>query len=314
MPKKTSKKKKIVKLQQQFVEASKEEPKPPELITGIHTIGYERYRLAQGVSKSMLDILADWTPQHLKYYLEHPEEPTPATRFGHILHRALLEPDTYRGAFHVKPKGMKFNERSGQEWRAQHMDLPLITFDEEKQITAMVSAVHTHSQAKRFLYEALTEQSLFVYDENGVLRKMRLDALTKGTVIPDVKTVADARLEPFQRSTKKYRYHVQAPYYLDGAKMSGLDKHQFVFILVEKDPPHLVRCLEADPDAVALGRLEYEYDLRTWMNILATGEWPGWPANYPLELAALPDWDMKQASKLPLAADGTEQIMAEGIA
>ena len=50
---------------------------------GIHSLSFERYRSAAGVSKSMLDILAASTPMHLQAYVMSDQEPeTPAQRFG----------------------------------------------------------------------------------------------------------------------------------------------------------------------------------------------------------------------------------------
>ena len=125
-----------------------------ETITpGIHSMAFERYCAADGVSKSMLDILAERTPMHLRAYMmrEDQEPETPAMRFGTILHRALLEPDTYAGGFHVKPEKLTFTTKTGKAWKDEHADKPVITLAESQQIDAMVSAVHLHPFAKRLL-------------------------------------------------------------------------------------------------------------------------------------------------------------------
>lgn len=315
MPKKTSpdqkKKRRIKALQKKFVEAANKPPVLEVFKSGIYSLEYERYRLSEGVSKSMLDWLADYTPAHLQHYLIHGEKETEGQRFGRILHRALLEPDSYKGAFYVKPEGMKFSNNEGKAWKAEHLDRPLITAAEEKQITGMVSSVHTHPMAKRLLYGGQTEACIYALDGNGILRKMRLDSLTKGTVIPDIKTVADARTEVFERVLERLRYHVQAAYYLDGVKLVGIEKFHFVLILVEKDPPYLVRCLQVMPEVVELGHGLYMRDLQMWMNIQASGKWPGWSEE--IEEIGLPEWSMKRMmnEKLPISADGTEQILAD---
>ncbi len=186
------------------------------LAPGIYSIEAERYHAAAGVSKSMLDVLSEKTPAHLIAYMNgEGREETDAMRFGSILHRALLEPDSYADAFHVRPDEIKsFSTKDGKAWREAHADKPILYGDQVKQIESMVSAVHTHPFAKRLLIGARQEQSLFVEDSNGTLRKSRLDALTTGNVIPDIKTVESAALDQFERSVSRYRYHVQAAYYL----------------------------------------------------------------------------------------------------
>ena len=259
---------------------------------GIYSIAAERYHAAAGVSKSMLDILAEKTPAHLIAYLNGEKEETEAMRFGTILHRALLEPDTYKDAFHVKPEGMRFSTKAGMQWQEEHKDKPCLTSDNASTIERMVSAVHRHPYARRLLAGALPEQSLFVEDDFGTLRKSRLDALTKGNVVPDIKSVENASLDAFQRAISRYRYHVQAAYYIDNCRLSGIEKEWFVFIIVEKSPPYAVRCLRLDPDAVEAGRRCYQADIQLYRTCLNEDRWPAWGDGY--EDCSLPEWERKQ--------------------
>jgi exodeoxyribonuclease VIII len=264
---------------------------------GIHSIAFERYQMAAGVSKSMLDILAEKTPAHLRAYLDgEVKEETPAMRFGTILHRALLEPDTYKGAFHVRPDKLKFTTKDGMAWQTEHQDKPILTGPEATQIDKMVSAVHTHPFAKRLLTGALPEQSIFVEDGEGTLRKSRLDALTKGNVIPDIKSCESANLEQFERTVSRYRYHVQAAYYLDNCQLAGIDKQSFFFICVEKSVPYAVRCLQLMPEVIEVGRRLYAHDLQLYRNCVESNEWPAWEISF--SECGLPTWEMKQAEQM----------------
>lgn len=262
---------------------------------GIHSVSYERYRDADGLSKSMIDILDESTPAHLRVYMQtkaSDDDETPAKRFGIILHRALLEPDTYRDAFHVRPPKLSFSTKAGKQWRDEHKDKPIINSTEEKQITRMVSSVWTHSTAKRLLTNARTEQSLFAEDTEGVLRKCRIDALTPGTTIPDIKTVEIANLKLFERQVSKYRYHVQAAYYLDICKLLGIPKRDWFNILIEKQPPYATRCFQMYEEVVTAGRRIYQGHLQTWRNCLETDIWPAWGNDF--EYVGLPDYEMRQ--------------------
>lgn len=260
---------------------------------GIYSIAAERYHAAYGVSKSMLDILAEKTPAHLWAALkDKTDDETEAKRFGTILHRALLEPDTFKDGFHVRPEKMTFTTVSGKAWRAEHEDRPILSAPEAQQIEKMVSAVHTHPFAKRLLAGAQREQSLFVEDGSGTLRKSRLDALTAGNVLPDIKTTESAAMDQFERSISKYRLHVQAAYYLDNCNLAGIDKTAFFFICVEKSPPYAVRCLQLMAEVVEYGRLLYKRDIQIYRNCLESGQWPAWGDGY--DECILPSWEMKQ--------------------
>lgn len=264
---------------------------------GVHSLEAERYFAAQGVSMSDLDILADATPLHLwaSKNGEEIEKETEAKTFGNILHRGMLEPDSYKSGFYVRPPGLNFTTKEGKSWRAAHTDKPTLTFKESKQVIAMVESVYRCDLARSLLAGASTEQSLFVEDENGVLRKSRLDALTTGNVIPDIKTIGfPASKENFDRAVKNYRYHARAAYYLDNCRMVGIEKQIFMFIVVEKLPPYAVRCFQLNPDLISVGRVAYQTPLQTYRECLATGKWPGWNDINGFEIAELPAWEMKQ--------------------
>lgn len=261
---------------------------------GIYSVPAERYHAANGCSKTMLDFLANQTPAHLAAYLFGlTKEETPAMRFGTICHRALLEPDTYRQGFYVKPEGMRFTNKEGMAWQSEHQDKAIITQSESDQIDAMVSSVHCHPFAKKLLAGGTPEQSIFVEDHNGTLRKSRLDALTGGNVIPDLKTTESAALDLFERNVSRYRYHVQAAYYIDNCRLAGIQKDAFFFICVEKAPPYLVRCLNLNSDVIEYGRNLYQRDIQIYRNCLESGRWPGWGDGY--EEVALPPWELKTA-------------------
>src|SRR5882724_3996910 len=264
-----------------------------DLGPGIHSLPAERYFAAAGVSKSMLDILADKTPAHLKAYLEgEREKETAAMQFGTVLHRALLEPETYVGSFYVRPPGMKFTTKEGIAWQHEHRDRPILTDLECSQIVHMVASVYTHPFAKRLLAGGLPEQSIFVIDDKDTLRKSRLDMLTKGNVIPDIKTTESASLDNFERNISKYRWHVQAAYYIDNCKLAGIDKTTFFFVCVEKSPPYAVRCLQLIDEAIAIGRTLYQRDLQIYRNCVDSGDWPAWETGFAE--AGLPAWEMRK--------------------
>jgi hypothetical protein len=264
---------------------------------GLHDLSAERYQAAAGASCSMLLILQEKTPQHLKCWMDGqmPIE-TEALRFGILAHYAILEGDKYKERFYQRPEGLKFTTKEGKKWMEDHSDKPSVSFSEGQHLTGMVAAVRNHPFARRVLSGGQPERSLFAIDEMGTLRKSRLDTFTDGNVLPDLKTCLSASNDYFERQILKLHYHVRAAYYLDNCRLLNLDKEHFMFIAVEKTPPYAVRCLKMDGDAITWGRKLYQADLQTWRNCLESDSWPGYETGYAD--ISLPPWEMKRVYEL----------------
>lgn len=259
---------------------------------GILSMTEAQYRAAEGVSKSDLDwICPPRTPAHYKAKQDGliANEQTPAMRLGSMLHHVILEPGSVDWV--VKPEGMNFATKDGKAWRDAQTK-PIISQDEANMIGGMRDSVYRHPGAKRLLEAAQgkTEICLFADDDNGVLRKGRLDALPEGSnAIVDLKTtaVADA-VGGMESSMAKFRYHVQAAYYLDLCRLLEIPREKFILICVEKEPPYAVAVYSIDDLAIEAGRLEYRRDLHLLRHCMAEDHWPG----YPEEILSLglPPW------------------------
>lgn len=268
---------------------------------GILSLTEEQYRASEAISKSDLDWIAPpRTPAHYKAKKDGLlfQPATAAMRLGSLIHRAVLEPDTMHNAFVTKPEGPEGDARTkeGKAWRQTIGDRAVLTHEEGAQLRDMVDAVWSHPLAKRILKDAQTEVCLFAEDSNGMARKGRLDALVKGNVVPDLKTTASADASEFEKSIGKYRYHVQAAYYVDLCKLIGIDKTDFVFICVEKEPPYAVAVYSLDQDALQLGRMEYQRDLMAVQQCMESGKWPSFAEE--VRVIGLPLWMRKQVEGL----------------
>lgn len=262
----------------------------------ILSMSAEQYRAAAGVSKSMLDDIAPpWTPAHFRakhITKEVPDDQTDAQELGQLTHRVILEPDTLEGAFHVKPEGMNFTTKAGKEWRDGHTDRPIITTGDANAVKAMRDAVWRHPVAKRLLKGARTEQSLFAEDSRGTLRKGRLDALTEGNIIPDLKTCLSADPAWLEKQVANLRYYVQGAYYAAMCNLLGMDKQAFTLICVEKTPPYDVVCYTIEDWLMDAGKVCFERDLAMYRHCLETDKWPG--RSDGIEYIGVPQWARKE--------------------
>ena len=262
----------------------------------IQDLSHAQYLAADGVSNSMLAVIREKTPMHLRWQMHNPGEPTEAQIMGTLVHAAILLPDD-KPAFHVRPQGLDMRTKDGKEWAAEHADLPCLSSDAAASIDAMRMAVHRHPTASRLLKNADYERSLFVKDDAGTLRKLRPDILPHGgNILPDLKTCIDASESEFSKSIANYGYYCQAAYYLDGCKLAGRAFQNFAFIAVEKTPPYAVAVYVLDFTAVEYGRRLYQRDLQVYRNCVESGVWPGYSDT--ATCIGLPPWLAKEAEQI----------------
>lgn len=256
----------------------------------------QQYRAAAGVSKSDLDwICPPRTPAHFRARKDGiiADEETPARRMGSLVHRAILEPHTLADAIAEKPDGLSLATKEGRAWKESHADRVILSADEAGAMRAMSRAVWNHPMAGRLLTGAAMEQCLFATDSHGTIRKGRLDVLPpRGNVIADIKTCASADRDEFERSVGKYRYHVQAAYYLDLCNLVGREFENFAFTCVEKSAPFCVAVYALEKEAIDAGRDEYRRDLALVRHCEAEGHWPGFGDG--IGSIGLPAWLQKQ--------------------
>lgn len=243
----------------------------------LFSVAAEEYHKAEGVSASMLDQIRK-SPAHLKCYMDGElREESDALSLGVLVHRAILEPDLYAEAFHTKPEGMNFVSKEGRAWKEAHADKPIVAQDVADTVARCRDAALKQPVVRALLSGGYAEQSLFVEDEHGTLRKSRFDYIaTSGNVIPDIKTTKCAAPDDFEKAIERYGYFQRAAFYLDNANLAGLNKDTFVFICVETVPPYLVACYQLNDLVLDAGRTLYRRDLQLYRNCVESGRWPGY--------------------------------------
>lgn len=182
----------------------------------------------------------------------------------------------------------------------------IITADEHAQLEGMRDAVMAHPAAHQLLTGCAGAAELSAYwkdPETGALCRCRPDFWRTDGVLVDLKTTDDASPDGFAMSVQKFRYHVQASFYLDGCRQAiehgGEDlpikpgaPTAFVFIAVEKKPPHAVAVYALDFDSLEIGREEYQRDLQTYAECTAADSWPAYGDQ--IQRLGLPEWRLRR--------------------
>ena len=140
----------------------------------------------------------------------------------------------------VSTKAANEASRSPRTWRVPLQAEVVATVD------AMAEAVLANTAARgAFEAEGDVELSMWWTDpESGVEARGRIDkaaATSAGVSLVDLKSTADGSPRAFTSSAAKFGYRLQGGAYCDGwEQMTGDQPAGFLFVTVEKEPPHLV--------------------------------------------------------------------------
>lgn len=276
----------------------------PNFIDGKEGVFYDLpdpdYRAASGVSNSMLKNIAldgeePGSPAHFVAAFNDPTMDSDALFFGRMVHSRILTPgeplpgmieypENYADEKTGEAKKWNGNSKVCKRWEAEQEAAGLrpMKAAEIRAMDGVVNAITSDPMCQKAFADGKAEVSLFkpYHTANGmVLRKARLDWVSPGYALVDIKTCQDARTFDFDGVLWKRRYYVQAAYYLDLWNELNPDdqKTNFIFIAVEKSSPHAIQIFDMDPTDLDSGRREYRRNLSTIIQCMKTGEWPGYP-------------------------------------
>lgn len=255
------------------------------------------YHLTPAISKSDLDLIAK-SPMHFKVGKEQPREQTPAMLLGSVVHKLVLEPDSFDDEYKIAPECNKRTKEGKAQWDefVSHLTEKHTVIDQELYDLAKViaDAVLAHPVAAKLLQGGKAELSYF-WERDGIECKCRPDYLRE-----DIKTVVDFKTtrcsspDEFTKSAYDYRYYVQAAWYLDGLKACGVDVENFIFVTVETKAPYAVMCYSADELMLKLGRQTADEDFATYKQALTEDNWHGYEVEPKIHSLSLPDWIIRK--------------------
>ncbi|MEY4350532.1 MAG: PD-(D/E)XK nuclease-like domain-containing protein [Bacteroidia bacterium] len=258
----------------------------------IETLSAREYHARTEISKHGLDLVAK-APALYKHHQLHPQEQSPAMRWGEIIHTAVLEPERFTQEYIQAPEGLnKTSRKAWAEFESENPGKSVVSRDEWDEVAQTVAAISRHKIARLILTkvseEKLIEKSLFWID-GEIPCRCRPDGISETMkMVVDLKTCANATASAFAKDAYNYRYHVQAAFYLDACKAVGLTVENFVFICVEKTAPYLTSVFVADEEMIEQGRKTYKADLEKYASCLAINDWPGYPEE--IQFLSLPSY------------------------
>mgnify|MGYP003336094865 FL=1 len=257
------------------------------------------YHAHPAISKSHLDLIAR-SPLHYWARFLDPKrvipEPTPAMRIGSAVHTHVLELNKWDVEYTVAPDGLDRRTKAGKEaWAAFEAEAngrTVLSREDADLVMHMGRAVLGHPAAAMLLGINGEAETTHMWTDatTGLQCKCRPDWISEdGGILVDLKTTEDSSPREFQRSIAKWRYHVQAGWYMAGVEAAyGTRPSGFIFIAVEKKPPFAVGVYAADEEMINRGYEIAMRDLQKLAECMAANSWPSY--SHRIEPISLPAW------------------------
>jgi hypothetical protein len=274
-------------------------------------LSWEDYRTRPGISQSWLKLFdcdLGGAPAKAKFYAEHPElcpPPSVAMEQGQTYHAYLLQPDKFDQLYAVvteeleaelyqeaiatksKAKGFSRSLNTYKAWEADQLSQgkKAIGRDHAAQIKAMCAELwQTTDVACEIEGTGIDDFEVSFFagyqlpsSDSYLPLKGRMDILPQGTdAILDLKSCRTAHPREFAATVARLGYDIQAAFYLDLARLNGLDKRRFGFIAQDKDPPYLCCIHWLGEDWLRYGRIRYRKILLDVADAIKRNDWPGY--------------------------------------
>lgn len=266
----------------------------------------KEYKAINGIRRSALWLISD-SPQKFRWAEINPEPPTPAMVFGTMVHKLLLEPETFDNEFAVVPACDRRTKEGKAIYEAfmanlDGKDVELVSSEDYETAVQMVQAAKESPYVERLLIGEHEKAIIWTDDLTGEVCKSRLDSLGEVNgkpLIVDYKTTTDASTDAFMRTAINLGYDFQAAFEIEAVK-NGTDLCKdedptFVFIVQEKKAPFAVNILAADPMFIERGQNLFRELIGIYHDCKQSNEWYGYLGKYSnINNVTLPAWLAKE--------------------
>lgn len=269
-------------------------------LPGIYDISIEEYHGGNGISRSTLTEFQK-SPFHYWYKLNHPEVKQPAAviqktnalEFGNAVHTFILEPETFNDRYIVMPdidRRTKIGKEAFADFQIQSEGKAVISAEAVEELQHMRDAIHSNADARELITGAIYERSLYWNDpDTELLCKARPD-IWQSNFICDLKTTKSGAYKDFQSSVYNFGYHIQAGMIQEALRHAhGSIQKNFIFVVIEKEPPYATVVYQLDELALDLGVAQFKNILQGIRRCMDNNDWP----SYPSGLITVPSWAFK---------------------
>lgn len=223
--------------------------------------------------------------------------PTRDMILGSAFHTMVLEEENWTKEYAVEPEKVLLKDEGREayeEYKQKCYDLEItnktvLTRHEHRTLKEMRSAVHSDNNICKLIYDGEIETSYFWQDPHSeLILKSRPDVIHEAMVV-DLKTIADASPESFQRAMVDGWYHVQAAMIRDAIReIEGREITTFVNVCVEKKYPYSIGVYIIDEAAIDHAETLYKNLLLDLKTCIVNNDF----RDYKPQIIGLPKWAM----------------------
>ena len=210
------------------------------------------------------------SPNHLLKYWEGKTKVTDAMQFGSIVHKLLLEPDSFNDDYAVF-EGARRAGKEWQEFKAANDNKQIIKLSELDDANAIAQNAMNNPIFNKLMQNKVHTEKEVRWNHAGVDFKgfVDLESYVDGkTIVCDIKTTTDAG-KRFQRDLLYNDYKMQAAMYLE-----NYDDADYYIIAVETTSPYNVQVYSLGHNLILQGFSEYKNLVAKYI------EWNGEPVGY----------------------------------
>ena len=124
-----------------------------------------------------------------------------------------------------------------------------------------------------------------------LLTKCRCDWLRSDGIVIDLKTSVSSSPDGFSLECAKYNYALQQSHYMNTLSTAGYQQKEFLFVVVEKEPPFLCQCYVLDEHSVRIAEQTYHKTLQHICRCHNDDKWPSYTDDTAL---SLPIWKLNE--------------------
>ena len=213
------------------------------------------------------------SPNHLLSYWNRVFEPTPAMLFGSLLHKMILEPETFSQQYAVY-EGTR-RGRIWEEFKAVNDQKDIVTTKEYNHAYKVYEMAKNNDVFRNLLMTTTETEKELYWDYEGVKYRGFADMIGEGFVA-DIKTTVDAGSK-FERDLWYNDYSLQAVMYLKNFKPNT----KYFIIAIEKGEPYNVQVYEIGEELLDKAEARYK-DLNERFKA-----WDGKPQSYSNEIKVI---------------------------
>ena len=266
-----------------------------QLTEGIHeNITPEIYHADPAISRS--DLLLMNPPARYRWEKANPsQESTKSLEFGTAFHTMMMEPELF-DTRHVVSQYPDFRSKEAREWRDAQIAKgnTVVSKSDHDGLLGMGISARQHPSYGMLTKNARRELTVVTkHAGTGLMLKARPDIAPAGNALVDFKSARDASPAGFGKSVWEYSYHRQAAHYLDcWNAQSDKKKTEFIFFVVETEPPYLCSVYVTPHDLIEYGRKLNNAALYALAHCVKKNAWPGYSTE--INEFDLPAWAIKE--------------------